>query len=161
MTQDVVRGRDEEEEIRQRELLQVVVALELAVVAAGGPRNHLALGAIELGGRQRLDEAQRRFDPALRRGKAGIVHRRRGGRRHAGQAAAGVHAEISRLTDLAGEAEHVGIQPILQQGRFLDLVGGTMRGRLVDDPRQGGKLLGAGRYSSVIERIRHLDLSLD
>jgi hypothetical protein len=45
---------------------------------------------------------------------------------------------------LAGEAEHVGLQPVLQQSRFLDLLGGAMRGGLIDDACQGAKLLGAG-----------------
>jgi hypothetical protein len=45
---------------------------------------------------------------------------------------------------LAGEAEHVGIQPILQQGRFLNLIGGAMRGGLIDYACQCAKLLGAG-----------------
>src|SRR5207253_5065517 len=41
---------------------------------------------------------------------------------------------------------HVGIQPVLQQSRFLNLIGGTMRGGLIDDACQCAKLLGAGGY---------------
>ena len=52
-----------------------------------------------------------------------------------------------------------GIQPVLQQGQFLDLVGGTMRGGLVDDAGQRAKLLDAGGYSRVIQGICHLDCS--
>src|SRR5260370_41930280 len=63
------------------------------------------------------------------------------------------------MTDLAGEAEHVGIQPVLQQSRFLNLVGGTMRGGLIDDACQCAKLLGAGGYSRVVQRICHLGFS--
>src|SRR4029077_10935736 len=74
-------------------------------------------------------------------------------------AARGVHGEIRRLTDRAGEAEHVGIQPVLQQSRFLNLVGGTMRGGLIDDACQCAKLLGAGGYSRVIHRICHSSFS--
>jgi hypothetical protein len=64
----------------------------------------------------------------------------------ASKAATSVHAEISRLTDLADETEHIGIKPILQESRFLNLVSSTMRGSLVDDPGQRGKLLDAGGY---------------
>src|SRR5262249_42448430 len=69
------------------------------------------------------------------------------------------HGEIRGRTDLAGEAEHVGIQPVLQQSRFLNLVGGTMRGGLIDDACQCAKLLGAGGYSRVVQRICHLGFS--
>jgi hypothetical protein len=48
MTQDVVRRRYKEEEIRQGELLQIVVALHFPVVAAAGPRDNLALRAVDL-----------------------------------------------------------------------------------------------------------------
>ena len=37
MTQDVVRRRYKEEEIRQRELLQIVIALQFSIIAASGP----------------------------------------------------------------------------------------------------------------------------
>ena len=42
---------------------------------------------------------------------------------------------------------------------FLNLVGGTMRGGLVDDAGQCAKLLGAGGYSRVIQGICHLGFS--
>ena len=48
MTQDVVRPRYKEEEIRQGELLQIVVALNFPVVAASGPGDDLALRAVDL-----------------------------------------------------------------------------------------------------------------
>src|SRR5579871_3426302 len=105
MTQDVVCRRYEEEEIRQGELLQIVVALQLPVVAAGGPGDDLALRAVDLCARQRLHEAQGGFDACLGGSEAGVVRGEIGGGSDAGEAAAGVHGEIRRLTDLAGEAE--------------------------------------------------------
>src|SRR5262249_60951734 len=75
--------------------------------------------------------------------------------RDARQAAAGVDTEVYRLADLAGEAEHVRIQPVLQQGRFLDLVGGAMGGSLVDDAGQGAELLGARSDGRIVQRICH------
>ena len=54
MTQDVVRRRYKEEEIRQGELLQIVAALHFPVVAAGGPGDDLALRAIDLLSQRRL-----------------------------------------------------------------------------------------------------------
>jgi len=43
--------------------------------------------------------------------------------------------------------------------RFLNLVGDTMRGGLVDDAGQCAKLLDAGGYSRVVQRICHLGFS--
>src|SRR5215475_1194588 len=57
MTQDVVRRRYKEEEIRQGELLQIVVALHFPVVAAAGPGDNLALRAVDLCASQGLHEA--------------------------------------------------------------------------------------------------------
>src|SRR2546428_6616687 len=57
MTQDVVRRRYKEEEIRQSELLQIVVALHFPVVAAAGPGDNLALRAVDLCASQGLHEA--------------------------------------------------------------------------------------------------------
>jgi hypothetical protein len=57
MTQYVVRGRYKEEEIWQRELLQIVVAFHLPVVAATGPCDDLALRAVDLCASQGLYEA--------------------------------------------------------------------------------------------------------
>src|SRR5581483_4126459 len=150
MTQDVIRRRYKEKEIRQSELLQIVVALQFPVVGTGGPGDDLVLRAVHLGAIKRLHERERGFDAALGGGEAGVVHRRQSRGRDAGQAAAGIHGEIRRLPDLAREREHVGIQSVLQQRRFLDLVGGTMRGGLVDDARQSAKLLGAGGHGRVI-----------
>jgi len=79
MTQNVVRRRYKEKEIRQRTLLQIVVALQLSVVSASGPGDDLALRAVDLCPSQGLHEAQRGFDAALGGGKAGVVHGRRGG----------------------------------------------------------------------------------
>src|SRR5262249_57446036 len=63
------------------------------------------------------------------------------------------------MADWGGEKEHVGIQASLEQGRFLNLVGGTMRGGLVNDAGQCAKLLGAGGYSRVVQGICHLGFS--
>src|SRR5262249_36781506 len=52
------------------------------------------------------------------------------------------------------------MQPVLEQSRFLNLVGGTMRGGLIDDACQCAKLLGAGGYSRVVQGICHLGFSL-
>src|SRR5262245_59225220 len=57
MPQNVVRCRYKEEEIRQGELLQVVVGLQFPVIAAGGPGDDLALRAVHLRVRQGLHEA--------------------------------------------------------------------------------------------------------
>src|ERR1700690_2407647 len=76
MTQDVVRGRYKEEEIRQGELLQVVVPLHFPVIAAAGPSDDLTLRAVDLCASQGLHEAQGGFDAALRGGEAGVVPRR-------------------------------------------------------------------------------------
>jgi hypothetical protein len=65
MTQDVVRRRYKEEEIRQCEMLQIVVAFHLPVVAAVRPGDHLALRAVDLCANQGLHEAQGGFDAAL------------------------------------------------------------------------------------------------
>ena len=48
MTQDVIRRGYKEEEIRQGELLQIVNAFHLPVVAASGPCDDLVLRAVEL-----------------------------------------------------------------------------------------------------------------
>ena len=48
MTQDVVRRRYKEEEIRQAERLQIIVALHFSVVAATGPGDDLVLRAVDL-----------------------------------------------------------------------------------------------------------------
>src|SRR4029079_15407651 len=48
MTQDVVRRSYKKKEIRQSELLQIVVALHFSVVAATGPGDNLALRAVDL-----------------------------------------------------------------------------------------------------------------
>src|SRR3979490_428625 len=76
MTQDVVRRRYKEEEIRQGELLQIVVALHFPVVAAGGPGDDLALRAVDLCASQGLHEAQGGFDAAFGGGAGGCVHTR-------------------------------------------------------------------------------------
>jgi hypothetical protein len=57
MPQDVVCRRYQEEEIRQGELLQMVVTLQFPVVAAGGPGDDLILRAVDLGATERLHEA--------------------------------------------------------------------------------------------------------
>src|SRR5580704_2931972 len=57
MTQDVVRRSYKEEEIRQGELLQIIVALHLSVVAAGAPGDDLALCTVDLCASQGLHEA--------------------------------------------------------------------------------------------------------
>src|SRR5215831_6215459 len=57
MTQDVVRRRYKEEEIRQSELLQIVLALHFPVVAAASPGDNLVLRAVDLCASQRLHEA--------------------------------------------------------------------------------------------------------
>jgi hypothetical protein len=48
VTQNVVRRRYKEEEIREGEPLQIVVALQFPVIATGGPRDDLALRAVDL-----------------------------------------------------------------------------------------------------------------
>ena len=62
MTQDVIRRRYEEEEIRQGKLLQIVVALHFPVVATTGPGDDLVLRAVDLRASQGLHEAQGGFD---------------------------------------------------------------------------------------------------
>src|SRR6516162_655231 len=57
MTQDVVCRRYKEEEIRQGELLQIVVAFHFPVVTAGSPGDNLVLRAIHLCASQGLHEA--------------------------------------------------------------------------------------------------------
>ena len=52
MSQDIIRRRYKEEEIRQGELLQIVISLHFPVVAAGGPGDDLVLRAIDLCARQ-------------------------------------------------------------------------------------------------------------
>jgi hypothetical protein len=42
---------------------------------------------------------------------------------------------------------------VLQESRFLNLVGSTMCSGLVDDAGQRAKLLDAGSYSRVVQRI--------
>src|ERR1051326_352095 len=109
MAQNVVRRRDEEEKIRQGELLQVVVTFHLAVVAAALPGDDFVFSSVDLFARQRLHKTERGFDAALGGGEAGIVDCRQRGRCNAGETTAGVHGEIRGLTDLPGEAEHVRI----------------------------------------------------
>src|ERR1700726_889441 len=96
MTQDVVRRCYKEEEIRQGELLQIVVAIHFPVVAASGPGDDLALRAVALCARQGLQEAEGGFGTALGGGGPGVAHGRHGGGSNASQAAAGVHGEIRR-----------------------------------------------------------------
>src|ERR1700722_19387685 len=111
MAQDVVRGRDEEEEVWQRELPQIVVAFHLAFGAAGHPRNDLVLTALDLRACQAVDESERVFTPLFRRREAGVVDRREVGSRDTGQTARRRAAEVRRLTKLPCQAEHVGIKP--------------------------------------------------
>src|SRR5262245_18787717 len=94
MTQDVVRRRYKEEEIRQGELLQIVLALHFPVVAAASPGDNLVLRTVDLCAGQRLHEAQGGFDAAFGGGEAGVVHSRHGGGSNASKASAGVHGEI-------------------------------------------------------------------
>ena len=67
------------EEIRQGELLQIVVAFYFPVVGATSPGDDLALRAVDLCASQGLHEAQGGFDTALGGGEAGVVHGRHGG----------------------------------------------------------------------------------
>src|SRR5262249_58511075 len=94
MTQDVVRRRYKEEEIRQGKLLQIVDALQFPVVAAGSPGDNLALRAVDLCASQGLHEAQGSLDAAFGGGEAGIVYSRHGGGGNGRQGAAGVPGEI-------------------------------------------------------------------
>src|SRR5262249_59219453 len=94
MTQNVVRRRYKEEEIREGELVWIVVALQFPVVAAGSPGDNLALRAVDLCASQGLHEAQGGFDAGFGGGEAGVIHSRHGGGSNASQAAAGVHGEI-------------------------------------------------------------------
>src|SRR5262249_62195540 len=125
MTQNVVRRRYKEEEIWQRELLQIVASLQFPVITAGGPGDDLALRTVDLSAGQRLHEAQGGFDAAFGGGKASVIHSCHGGRSNASQAAAGVHGEIRRLADLAGGAEQGGGKAGLSGGRFLKLCVGA------------------------------------
>ena len=79
MTQDVVRRRYKEEEIRQGELLQIVVALHFPVVAAGSPGDNFVLRAVNLCASEGFHEAQGGFDAAFGGGEAGVVYSRQGG----------------------------------------------------------------------------------
>ena len=73
MPEDVVGCRHEEEEIRQRELLQVIVALQLSLVTAGAPGDDLVLCAVDLRASQGLHEGQGGFDAAFGGGETGVV----------------------------------------------------------------------------------------
>lgn len=119
--------------IRQAELLQIGSTLHLAIVAANRPDNILVLGALDLRPCQALDEGGRFFDALLGLGEAGVVDGREFRTCDAGKTARRIAAKICRLTDLTGQAEHIQIQPVGQQRRFLDLVGYAMSGSLVDD----------------------------
>src|SRR5215813_2086462 len=79
MTQNVVRRRYKEKEIWKGELLQIIVALQFPVVAAGGPGDDLAFCAIDLCASQRLHEAEGGFDAAFGGGEAGVIHSCHGG----------------------------------------------------------------------------------
>src|SRR4051794_2151956 len=79
MTQDVVRRRYKEEEIRQGEMLQIVASLHFPVVGAALPGDNLALRAVDLCASQGLHEAYGGFDSAFCGGEAGVVHSRHGG----------------------------------------------------------------------------------
>jgi len=57
--------------------------------------------------------------------------------------------------DLPGEAEHVGIETVGQQGGFVDLLRRAMRRRLVDDAGQSAQLLRAIRHGRVVHGHRH------
>ncbi len=155
MAQDVVGCRDEEEEVRQGEVLQIGGALHFPRVAAGRPDNVLVLGALDLRPFQGLDEGERVLDALLGLGEAGVVDGREFRPRDAGKTTRRIAAEIRRLTDLPGQAEHVRIQPVGQQRRFLDLVGRAMGGSLVDDVGQGAELLRADRHGCVVHGECH------
>src|SRR5262249_31656122 len=94
MTQDVVRRRYKEEEVRQGELLQIVLALHFPVVAAASPGDNLVLRAVDLCASQRLHEAWGGLVARLGRGEAGVVHSWHGGGSNASKACAGVHGKI-------------------------------------------------------------------
>src|SRR5215472_14083069 len=79
MTQNVVRRRYKEEEIRKGELLQIIVALQFPVIAGGGPGDDLAFCAIDLCASQGLHEAEGGFDAAFGGGEAGVIDSRHGG----------------------------------------------------------------------------------
>ena len=94
MTQDVVRRRYKEEEIRQGELLQIVLALHSPVVAAAKSRVETALGFVKSLNRAQVDGAEDKVIAWTGGGEAGVVHSRHGGGSNASKAAAGVHGEI-------------------------------------------------------------------
>src|ERR1700709_2286347 len=110
MAQDVVGGRDEEEEIRQPKLPQIVDTLQLPLGPAGRPADDLVLGPVDLRARQRLHERQRILDALFRGREGGVVNGGEIGPRYTGQTTGGETPEIRRLTDLPRQAEHVGIE---------------------------------------------------
>src|SRR3981081_1128463 len=71
MTQDVVRRLYKEEEMRQGELLHIVVAFNFPVVAAGSPGDNLVLRSVDLCASQGLNEAECGLPPPFASAQGG------------------------------------------------------------------------------------------
>jgi hypothetical protein len=78
-----------------------------------------------------------------------------GGRLLTRKARAGAASEIAGDLDLARERKHVGVQPRVQQYRFVNLLRLRVRGALLDDAFEIGEHPDEQWHRGLIHRNRH------
>src|SRR5580693_4095049 len=151
--QDVVCRGCVKIEIRHCEVVEVVLGAEVARLTALGNRHLRVFPAVELVGLEALQEIDRLVDPRLHFGKA-VVDGGKFGHRDAG-GASGAEGVLARLTHLAGEGEHVGMEPPIEQRILFPLVCSGVRLGFFDDSLEATEQLQKYRHGGVVHRDRH------
>ena len=135
-------------------MVEVVVAAHLTLIGPYG-KIDLAVGrAVDLPGIERLEESDRLGDPGLKLIEGGLVVLELR-RLDAGEPRRAVLGLVGRDLDLAGEREHVGREPRVEQHRGIDLLGGGEGRALVEIGRERVKTDFENRQRGSRHRERH------
>ena len=125
--------------IRHREVIEVVLGAEIARLAAGGDGDLLVLPPVELVGLEALQEIDGLVDARLHLGEAVVDCRQA---RHLDPGGApGAKGVLARLPHLAGEGEHVRVEPPVQDRVLFPLMGCRVRLGLFDHALQAAEQL--------------------
>src|SRR5882762_3770113 len=151
VAQDAVGGGGVKVEIREREIIEVLLSLQRQGVGrADRKRNVASLSALELFRLERLDIVDGPGEPRLELIEAlfGV-----GGGRHlaAREARAALSSEVADKLDLARQRQHVRVQPRAEQHLGRNILRLAVRLRLGEDAGEAAENLQECRYSSVVE----------
>src|SRR6516164_11007952 len=122
---NIVGSRRVEIKIRHRQVIEIVLGAEFALLAALGESDLRIFSAVELIGPQALEEIDGLVYARLHLGVA-VVDGRKGGHLDTGSAAS-AKGVLACLTHLTRKGEHVGIEPFIQYRVFVPFVPGSVR----------------------------------